>query len=103
MKRFNHPIVRRIGSFVSLNLRLIVAILGASIVATLTVDLGPAVRSAAESAASRQLERPVHIGRLGIHILFGQFVVEDLSIGGLHEGDRPMLDSRSGYRSPSTG
>ena len=91
MKHLKHPIVRRIGSFISLNLRLIVAILGASIVATLTVDLGPAVRGAAESAASRQLERPVHIGRLGIHILFGRFVVEDLSIGGLHQGDRPFF------------
>ena len=49
-------------------LAILVALLGAAIVSSLTVDLGPSTRAAAERAASGQLKRAVTIGRLGIHI-----------------------------------
>ena len=62
-----------------------------TLVGVVTVDLGPAVRARAEQALGGYLERDVSIGRVGIHLLLGQFVVEDLTIGGLDPGDRPFL------------
>ncbi len=64
------------------------------VVATLTIDLGPGVRALAERAGSKRLERPLHIGRLGIHLLTGRVVVDDLSIEGVHEGDRPFFTAK---------
>ena len=62
-----------------------------ALVAVVTIDLGPAVRARAEQALGNYLEREVSIGGVGIYLLRGQFVVEDLTIGGLHPGDRPFL------------
>ena len=45
------------------------------LVSTLTIDLGPAVRARAETAGSNWLERKMTIGRLGIHLGRGKFVV----------------------------
>ena len=70
------------------------AILAAAIVSTLTVDLGPAVRARAELEGSRYIERPMHIGRIGIHLLRGRVVVEDLQIDGRNPGDRPFFVAR---------
>ena len=75
-------------------LAILVALLGAAIVSSLTVDLGPSTRAAAERAASGQLKRAVTIGRLGIHIFRGQFVVEDFAIAGIHPGDRPFFAAK---------
>ena len=69
-----------------------VAALGAAaFVSFVSVDLGPALRSRAEEAASTQIERPVHMGKLSIHLLTGRFVVEDVVIEGLAPDDRPFL------------
>ena len=65
-----------------------------AIVATLTVDLGPGVRALAEREGSKRIGRPMHIGRLGIRLFTGKFVVEDLVIGGLSPADRPFLTAR---------
>ena len=62
-----------------------------TLVGVVTVDLGPAVRARAEQALGGYLEREVSIGRVGIYLLRGQFVVEDLTIGGLNPGDRAFL------------
>jgi hypothetical protein len=70
---------------------IIAAILAVAIVASLTVDLGPAARRAAETQASKYLERPMRIGRLSIHVLTGKYVIEDMTIDGLHPGDRPFF------------
>ena len=80
--------------YVKVGLSIAAAILGAAIVASLTLDLGPAAREYAERAGSQQLERPVHIGRLSIHLLTGRFVVDDLSIDGLHPGDRAFFSAK---------
>jgi hypothetical protein len=85
-----HRVVRHL----TLALTIVAAILAAAIVTTLTIDLGPRVRRRAERDGSKQIERPVHIGRLGIHLLTGRVEVEDLSIDGLHEGDRPFFTAR---------
>ena len=68
-----------------------VALIAAALVSFVTVDLGPSVRSQAEQAASTQLDRPVHIGRLGTYLFPGQFLIEDLVIEGLSPGDDPFF------------
>ncbi len=65
----------------------------AGIVSLVTIDLGPAVRAQAESAASSRLGRAVRIGRLGTYVLPGRFLVEDLVIDGLSPGDDPFLSA----------
>ena len=75
-------------------LGVLVAVVAALIVSTLVIDLGPAVRKRAEDAGSKYLERPMHIGKLGIHLGYGAFVVEDLVIEGLKPTDRPFLKAR---------
>ena len=66
-------------------------VVAAALVGFVTIDLGPAVRARAEQALGAYLDREVEIGRVGIHLLRGQFVVEDLTIGGLNPGDRLFL------------
>jgi hypothetical protein len=69
-------------------------LLAVAIVTTLTVDLGPAVRGAAERGGSTYLNRQLTIGRLSIRLLTGNFVVENLRIAGLAPTDRPFLDAK---------
>lgn len=80
--------------YASFALSLVVALLAVVIIGTLTIDLGPWVRGVAEREGSKAIERPLHIGRLGIHVLTGKFRVEDLRIDGLHPGDRPFFTAR---------
>jgi hypothetical protein len=67
------------------------AILAAAIVASLTIDLGPSLRQFAERGGTDQLKRPIHIGRLSLHVLRGSVVVEDLQIDGVKPSDRPFF------------
>jgi hypothetical protein len=67
------------------------AILAAAVVASLTVDLGPSLRELGERRGSEALKRPIHIGRLSLHILRGSIVVDDLRIDGVKPGDRPFF------------
>ncbi len=69
----------------------VAVVVAVALVGLVTIDLGPAVRARAEGALGGYLEREVSIGRVGIHLLRGRFVVEDLAIGGLNPGDRPFL------------
>jgi TamB, inner membrane protein subunit of TAM complex len=85
-----HPVLR----YASLCLTVFIALLAAAIVASITVDLGPAVRARAEDAGSKYIERPLHIGALSIHLLSGKVLVENLRIDGLHPGDRPFFTAR---------
>ncbi len=61
------------------------------VVSTLTIDLGPALRARAESAGRNWFERELTIGRLGVHLGRGRFVIEDLRIGGMFPGEPPWL------------
>ncbi len=94
MKFITRPAVRRIARLISIGFMLLVAILAAAVVASLTIDLGPVARRAAESAGSDYIERPMHIGRLSIHVLSGRYLVEDLTIEGVHPGDRPFFTAK---------
>jgi hypothetical protein len=85
-----HPVRR----YLSLCLTVVVALLAAAIVASITIDLGPVVRARAEDAGSKYIERPLHIGALRIHLLTGKVLVEDLRIDGLHKDDRPFFTAK---------
>src|SRR2546427_12054997 len=73
---------------------MLVALLAAAIVVSVTVDLGPYARAAAEREGSKYIERGLHIGTLKIHVFTGKVLVEDLTIDGLHEGDRPFFTAK---------
>jgi hypothetical protein len=91
VKLFNRSHVRKSLRYISVCVMLVAAIIAVAIVGSLTIDLGPAARRAAETQASKYLERPVRIGRLSIHVLSGKYVIEDIVIDGLHPGDRPFF------------
>ena len=61
------------------------------LVSTLTIDLGPALRARAEHEGGKWLERKMTIGRLGVHLGRGRFVVEDLQIDGMFPNEPPWL------------
>ena len=73
---------------------MLATMLAVAIVTTLTIDLGPGVRALAEREGSKRVGRPMQIGRLGIRLLSGKFVLEDFVIGGLSPSDRPFLKAR---------
>ena len=92
------PITSRLRSAFTLMYRLarrfalvIGVVVAVLLVSTLTIDLGPAVRTRAEMAGSNWLERKLTIGRLGIHLGRGKFVVEDLRVDGMLPGEPPWL------------
>ncbi len=90
-KILNHPLTQRTRRLVRRTVATLAVILAVTIVTTLTVDLGPRLRGLAERAGSGYIERPMHIGRLGVRLWRGQFVVEDLVIEGLTPESRPFL------------
>ena len=85
-KRRRHPVLRALG--------ILVAVVAAFLISGLVIDLGPAARGRAEELGSKYLERPMHIGKLGIQLGKGAFVVEDLVIEGLKPTDRPFLKAK---------
>ena len=66
-------------------------IIAVTFVTTVSVDLGPTLKGQAERAASDYMDRPMHIGRLSVHLWLGRFVLEDIVIEGLRPDDRPFL------------
>lgn len=76
-------------------LMIVAGLLAVSIVGTLTIDLGPALRQIAEREGSKYIERPMHLGRLSVHVFSGTFVVEDFVIDGLTPSDRPFLRAKT--------
>lgn len=64
------------------------------LVSTLTIDLGPALRARAEREGGKWLERKMTIGRLGVHLGSGKFVVENLQIDGMYPNEPPWLVAR---------
>ncbi len=90
----SHPVTqktRRVLRRVVVTCAVIIAVV---FVTTLTIDLGPTLKGRAEAAASQFMRRPMHIGRLSVHLLRGQFVVEDLVIEGLTPESRPFLTAQ---------
>jgi hypothetical protein len=61
------------------------------LVSVVSIDLGPVLRSQAESFGRTWFDRGVHIGRLGVQIGQGRLVIEDLVIDGMYAGEDPWL------------
>jgi hypothetical protein len=80
--------------FTKLGVVVLATMLAVAIVATLTVDLGPGLRGLAEREGSKRVGRAMHIGRLGVRLFNGKFVLEDFSIDGLNSGDRPFITAK---------
>ncbi|MBI4887985.1 MAG: translocation/assembly module TamB domain-containing protein [Acidobacteria bacterium] len=69
-------------------------IVAVAFVTTVSVDLGPSLKARAEAAASQFMRRPMHIGRLSVHLWLGRFVLDDIVIEGLTPESRPFLTAR---------
>jgi hypothetical protein len=80
--------------FTKLGIAVLAVTIAVAIVATLTIDLGPGLRALAEREGSKRVGRPMHIGRLGIRLFAGKFVLEDFVIEGLAPTDRPFITAR---------
>ncbi|HTH25550.1 MAG TPA: translocation/assembly module TamB domain-containing protein [Vicinamibacterales bacterium] len=78
----------RYGRRFAVTIGVIVAVL---VVSTLTLDLGPALRARAETEGGKWLDRKMTIGRLGVHLGSGRFVIEDLRIDGMLPNEPPWL------------
>jgi hypothetical protein len=76
---------------VRLAVALFAVILATFVVSAVTVDVGPSLKAIAEREGSKFIDRPMHIGRLGVRIARGEFVIEDLRIDGLTADARPWL------------
>ena len=61
------------------------------IVSIVTIDLGPALRGRVEIEASRWIDRPVRLGRLGLNLGRGRLVLEDLWVQGITAAHDPWL------------
>ena len=79
-------------------LRLVVVscavVLAVALVTAVSMDIGPQLRELAERQGSRLIDRPMHIGRLGVRIVSGQFEVEDLVIEGLTPESTPFFTAK---------
>jgi hypothetical protein len=91
---FSHPLTRTTRRIIRGAVVTCAVILAVAFVTTITVDLGPSLRMQAEKQGSNLLKRTIHIGRLGVHLLRGEFVVEDLVIEGLTPQSRPFLTAK---------
>jgi hypothetical protein len=93
-KRFERVRAHFAFRFTKLGVGALATMLAAAIVATLTIDLGPGLRALAEREGSKRVGRPMHIGRLGVRLLSGKFLLEDFVIEGLTSTDRPFITAR---------
>jgi hypothetical protein len=88
---FDHPLTQKTRRVIRRVVVTCAVMLAVTCVATLSVDLGPALKARAEVAGSEYMGRSMHIGRLSVHLWLGRFVVEGLVIEGLEPDSRPFL------------
>jgi hypothetical protein len=90
-KLFNHPLTQKTRRIVRRTVATCAVIVAVAFVTTISVDLGPSLKERAERAATDYMGRPMHIGRMSVHLWLGRFVLEDIVIEGLSPEDRPFL------------
>jgi hypothetical protein len=78
----------------SFALTMVIALLAASIVVSITIDLGPYARRYAEARASKYLDRPVSHRRSANPSLHRSVPRRRHHIDGLHPGDRPFFTAK---------
>ena len=87
----NHPVTQTTKRVIRRIVVMFAVIVAVALVTTVSIDLGPSLKARAEAAASQYMGRPMHIGRLSVHLWLGRFVVEDVIIEGLTPQSRPFL------------
>jgi hypothetical protein len=80
--------LRRVVRGVVWTVALVVAV---AFVTFFSIDLGPSLRGLAERQAANYLKRDFKIGKLSIRLLTGDFVLEQVRIGGVSPGDRAFF------------
>ena len=89
-----HPVIW----YVSRGLGIVIAVLGAAVVSSLTVDIGPWARGPAARYLSDQVQRPVHIGAMRVNVLsalmLGRVELDDFRIDGRAPSDRPFFTAK---------
>lgn len=83
--------VRQVLRYAGVSALIAVGLLIVAVATSITIDLGPAVRSLAEREGSRYLQRPLHVGGLKIRLFRGRVEVHDVVIEGRAQGDRPFF------------
>lgn len=91
---FRHPITRRVRTIVRRTIVVIAVILAVAFVTTVSIDIGPALKSLAETQGSRYIERPMHIGRLEMRLWDGSYIVHDFRIDGVTPQSIPFLTAK---------
>ena len=80
--------------YAGLGLAICLVVLIATVLATLTIDLGPVLRARAEREGSKRVNRPIHIGSLTLRLLRGRVELNDFAVDGLQPGDRPFFSAK---------
>src|SRR5918999_5447929 len=93
-KRFERIRAHLAFRFTRLGVVVLAMTLAVAIVATLTIDLGPGLRGLAEREGSKRVGRAMRIGKLGVRLFNGKFVLEDFVIEGLVPKDRPFITAK---------
>jgi hypothetical protein len=93
-KRFERIRAHSLFRFTRIGVVVLATMLAVAIVTTVTVDLGPGLRGLAEREGSKRVGRPMRIGRLGVRLFNGKFVLEDFVIEGISSADRPFLKAQ---------
>ena len=75
IKFFSHPVTQATTRVVRRIVVTCAVIIAVTLVTTVSIDLGPSLKARAEAAASQYMGRPMHIGRLSVHLWLGLFVV----------------------------
>src|SRR5689334_16449703 len=88
---FSHPLTQRTRVIVRRTVATLAVALAVAVVTSATVDLGPALKSQAETQGSKFIERPMHIGRLSVRLWNGAFELDDFVIEGLSPQSPPFL------------
>ena len=81
-------------TFVRRTVMVCAVILAVAFVTTVSVDLGPLLRSQAEQQGTRFMERPLHIGTMHVRLWDGAYVFEDLRIDGLKPESTPFFTAK---------
>lgn len=93
MALFSRPRLLKVLRYLGIAVASSVVILAVAVFITLRIDLGPSIRVLAEREGSKQIQRPLHIGRLSIRIARGRIEVNDVRIEGVKPGDRPFFEA----------
>ena len=87
----SHPHTQRTRRILRRVVATCAVILAVAFVTSVSMDVGPALKSQAETQGSRFIQRPMHIGRLEVRLWDGSYIVENLRIDGLVPGSTPFL------------